>query len=241
MRKFGYFAILFWLFVWHFAALAIDNRFLLVGPWQVALRLSELVFEAHFWASIGFSLGRIVVGFVLAMLCGVILAALAAMSKYVYALLLPPINVMKSIPIASFTIIALMWVATSGLPVITAFITVVPIVFFNTYQGLVNTDRQLLDMAKVFRAPRLKVAMHVYGAHAMPHVLSAASSGLGFAFRASVAAELIGMVQNSIGFNFHTARTFLMTADVFAWTVTIVILSYAVEKLFQILVKAVKL
>ncbi|MDR2183912.1 MAG: ABC transporter permease subunit [Clostridiales bacterium] len=233
------FAVLFWLAVWHVASEIIANSIIIVSPIAAFARLLELAAQGHFWQSVGASLFRIVLGFVLALVLGVAAAATSA-SKFLYTLTLPMFNILKSIPVASFIILAWMWMSSQNLSTFIAFVTVLPIVYFNTYEGIKTTDAKLLEMARVFRVGSYKIARDIYFPAVLPHVVSAASSGLGFAFKSGIAAEIIGLARGTIGFNLHTARIFLQTADVFAWTIAIVLLSYAMEKIFKLLMKKVK-
>jgi len=233
-------AIIFWLAVWHIASLIIASPIILVSPVAAFARLFELAADTAFWRSISFSVIRIIFGFILALILGVLLASITSKSKALYILFLPALNIIKSIPVASFTILALMWIVSHNLSVFISFVTVLPIVYFNTYEGIKNTDEKLLQMAKVFEVPVYKTILHIYLPLILPYVISAAASGLGFAFKAGVAAELIGLARNTIGFNLHTARIFLQTADVLAWTIAIVILSYIMEKIFLLGLKKVE-
>jgi len=233
-------AVLFWLAVWHVASLVIGSAIVLVSPIDTIVRLIELAGQGHFWRSIGFTLLRIVSGFGLALVIGILLAAFTSRSKFLYTLMLPAVNIIKSIPVASFAILALIWVGRANLSVFIAFVTVLPIVYFNTYEGIKNTDPKLLEMSKIFNVPLPRVILKVYFPSVLPHVISAAASGLGFAFKAGVAAELIGRVGNTIGFNLQVAQNFLLTADLLAWTATIVLLSYLMEKIFLLCLKRVE-
>jgi len=233
-------AVVFWLAVWHVASIIIANSLIIVSPIAAFVRLFQLAAEAAFWQSISFSLVRIMLGFSLAVVLGIAIAALTSISKTLHTLALPPINVIKAIPVASFTILALMWIDSSNLSVFIAFVTVMPIVYFNTYEGIKNTDNKLLEMSKIFAVPKTRVIAHIYIPSVLPYIISAAASGLGFAFKAGVAAELIGLARHTIGFNLHTARIFLQTADLLAWTMAIVLLSYIMEKIFLLCLKRVK-
>jgi len=233
-------AVVFWLVLWHVASEIIANSIIIVSPLAAFARLFELALLGHFWQSIGASLLRIMTGFVLALVLGVVIAALTSKIKFLYMLTLPMFNVIKSIPVASFIILAWMWMSSQSLSTFIAFVTVLPIVYFNTYEGIKTTDIKLLEMARVFRVGRYKVARDIYFPAVAPHVVSAASSGLGFAFKSGIAAEIIGLARDTIGFNLHTARIFLQTGDVLAWTIAIVLLSYAMEKIFKLLLKKVK-
>ena len=221
--------------VWEVASVVIDNRIILVSPRITFARLFQLSGTRVFWESVGQSLGRIMYGFSLALGAGVIFATVSARSRVVYRLVLPAINVMNAIPIASFTLLALMAVQRVNLPVFIAFVTVLPIIFLNTYKGIESTDPQLLEMANVFKVPPWKRAVYIYFKTVAPYVVSAASVGIGFAWKSGISAELIGMVRGTIGFSLNDARNFLLTADLLAWTVAIVILSYAMEKAFRLL------
>ena len=233
-------AVVFWLVIWHVASVFIANSIIIVSPIAAFVRLFQLATEAAFWQSISFSLVRIMLGFSLAVVLGMVIAALTSISKTLHTLALPPINVIKAIPVASFTILALMWIDSSNLSVFIAFVTVLPIVYFNTHEGIKNTDSKLLEMSKIFAVPKKRVIAHIYIPSVLPYIISAAASGLGFAFKAGVAAELIGLARHTIGFNLHTARIFLQTADLLAWTMAIVLLSYIMEKIFLLCLKRVK-
>jgi len=221
------------------ASLAIANSIILVSPIAATARLLELAGEGAFWQSLGTSLLRIMIGFVAALAAGIVIAALTSRMKWLYTLMLPIFNVIKSIPVASFIMLVLMWMSSSNISTFIAFVTVLPIVYFNTYEGTKTTDIKLLEMAKVFNVRPYKILRDIYIPAVTPHVISAASSGLGFAFKAGVAAEIISTARGTIGFNLHTARIFLQTEDVFAWTIAIVVLSYAMERTFKLLLKRV--
>ena len=223
----------FWLLVWELAAFLVDAGILLVSPRVTFVRLTELARTQLFWASIGMSLQRILLGFVLALTIGVLLASAASKWKTVHSFVQPLVNIMNAIPIASFVVIALLAFSSRNLPVFISVVMVMPIVFHNTMNGIRSADVGMLEMARVFRVSLWKRAYYIYFKTAMPFVLSAASVGIGIAWKSGISAELIGIVPGTIGQNLHQARVFLQTADVFAWTVTIVLLSFAMEKLFK--------
>jgi len=229
--------IAFWLITWEAVSFFIGNHILLVGPLAVFLRLAEMTQTSNFWESIWISLSRIFIGFSLAFIIGIILASVCASAKLVKEFMRPILNVIKSIPVASFVVLAIFWVGSNNLSMFISFITVLPIVYFNCYKAIKETDEKLLEMAKVFRVPLYKKVRYIYFRETLPHLISAANTGFGFAWKSGIAAELIGITQGTIGFNLHTARVFLQTDYVFAWTFAIVIFSYIVEKAFLLLLR----
>jgi len=232
--------ILFWLLVWELAAVIIGSDIVIVTPRVTFTRLVELAATSVFWQSIGTTLGRILRGFLYALVSGVILAALAAKFNTFFKLILPAVNTMNAVPIASFTILALIAFNPSNLAIFVSFVTVLPIVFYNTHKGIESTDPQLLEMAQIFRVPMHKKIFHIFFKTVAPYVAAAATSGIGFAWKSGIAAELIGQVNGTIGMNLHVARIWLNTADVFAWTVAIVLLSYIMERIFRLILRVKK-
>ena len=221
--------------VWEGANALVESNIIIVSPRVTFVRLFYLGSTLDFWQSIATSLGRIMYGFVLALGFGVVFAVASSASKVFYRLILPAINVINAIPIASFTVIALMAIRSYNLSIFVAFVTVLPIIFYNTHKGIESTDPQLLEMAAIFKVLRWKRVVYIYLKTVAPYVLSAANAGIGFAWKSGIAAELIGVVRGTIGANLHTARIFLQTADVFAWTIAIVVLSYLMEKVFGLI------
>ncbi len=220
------------LLAWQAAAMALGQELLLVAPSKVALRLLVLAGEAGFWKTVLSSFARIISGFLLALAAGSLLAAAAGRLKAVETLLWPWVITIKSVPVASFIILCLIWLSSRQLPVFIAFLMVFPVVYSNLLEGIKSADPKLLEMAKLFRVPLLRRVKYIYLPHLRPFILSACGVGLGLAWKAGVTAEIIGIPAGSIGERLYEAKVYLDTADLFAWTVVIVLVSVAFEKAF---------
>lgn len=228
--------ILFWLILWQLLAIRLDSKILIASPIEVAERLTSLVREEAFLRSILFSMGRILLGFALGMTVGSVLALAAGKVKFIRRLFAPLISAMKSIPVASFTILALIWLGSKNLSVFVSFVISVPIVCSNMLEGIDSLDPQLKEMAKVFRIPAHKRFAGVYLSQLLPYFRSASRLAMGLCWKSGVAAEVIGLPKNSLGKMLYESKIYLETADLFAWTVIIVLLSFLCEKLFLLLV-----
>ena len=144
-------AVCFWLCAWQAASVCIGQKLILVSPLEVCGALLALLPTADFWQTAAFSAGRIIGGFLLALALGLALAALAAALRWVEVLLRPLMLTIKSIPVASFIILALMWLRSAGnLAVFISFLMVLPVVYTNTLAGIRETDARLLESAAVF-------------------------------------------------------------------------------------------
>ena len=223
--------MLFWLAAWELAARAIDARILLVGPLEVLARLASLVATGEFWASVGVSLGRIGLGFLAAVFAGTALAALVSRSTVARELLAPVMGAMKAVPVASFVILVLLWVSSRYLSVVIALVMALPIVYTNVLEGIRQTDPGLLEMCDVFSVRGWDRVRLVYVSEVLPYFRAAVTLALGLSWKAGIAAEVIGLPDFTIGEHLYDAKVYLDTPDLFAWTVTIVVVSVVLEAL----------
>lgn len=230
-------ALLFWLIVWQGISMAIGQEILLVSPVSVVVRLMELMGQTVFWQSVRFSFVRIVSGFLLALAAGTVSAVISANIRIVRILLSPLISTIKSTPVASFIILVLIWVDSQNLSVIIAFLMVFPVVYINMLQGIDSADRKLLEMADIFHIHGIRRALYIYTPQLIPYFLSACTVSLGLCWKSGVAAEVIGIPTGSIGEKLYQAKLFLATADLLAWTLTIILISTLFERLFLWLVR----
>ena len=234
-RKKQLISILFWLVVWQAAAMWIGQEVFLVSPIQALFTLVQLLPQAEFWQRIGFSAGRILLGFLLGAVSSVLLAVAAEGSDWVEALLSPVMQLVKATPVASFIILALVWVSGSSLSVLISFLMVLPVLYGAVRTGIEGVDVQLLEMAKVFRLPLRKRLLVIWLPAVLPAFRQGCSVALGICWKSGVAAEVIGLPDGSIGDALYRAKITLSTGELFAWTFVIIVLSGVFEKLFMAL------
>ncbi len=230
-------AVVFWLAVWQIAAMAVGERILLASPLAVISRLLTVWREPGFFATIAYSFFRIVGGAGLGILVGCLLAAAARSARFVEILLSPLMVTVKSVPVASFIVIALIWMSSRTLSIFISFLIVLPVVYSNMLVGLRATPTELLEMARVYNLPPHKRLLYIYLPAVRPYLLSACGSALGMAWKAGVAAEVIGLPSGSLGEVIYEAKLYLNSVDLLAWTVVIVLISVGFEKLFVGLLK----
>ena len=166
------------------------------------------------------------------MLLGIFLAVWAYWSKTVEILTAPVIAVVKSTPVASFIILCLIWIPSRNLSVFISFLMVLPVIYTNILEGIRQTDRKILEMAKVFRVNLRRQIRYIYVSQVLPYFLSACRLSLGMCWKAGVAAEVIGVPSGSIGEKLYNAKIYLNTPDLFAWTIVIIVISFVFEKCF---------
>ncbi len=224
---------LFWIAVWQLESMLIARDFLLASPWDVCCTLIKMIFQAEFWLVVLRSFGRIALGCLLGTVSGVLLAAAAAASSIAEVLLRPLMQVFKTVPVASFIILALLWTGSSGLSVFISFLMVMPVIYTNMLDGIRQTNMQLLEMAQVFYLKWHQKLTAIYLPQLLPHFITGCSVAIGLAFKSGVAAEVIGLPQGTVGEKLYQAKIYLSTGEVFAWTIVVVLLSILLERLIK--------
>ena len=219
----------FWILVWWGVALYINQELLVVSPKQVAFRLVELMGEGSFWMSVLYSLLRVSLGYLLAVITAVILSTLTHASQLVYHISSPLLSIIKAVPVASFIILALIWMNKDIIPVFITFLIVLPIVWGNLHRGLKETDTKLLEMCSVYNVPLCRQISGIYIPSVKPYFTSACKTAVGLAWKSGVAAEVLCKPEFSIGGHMYDAKIYLETTDVFAWTAVTVVLSVIIE------------
>ena len=231
-RRYGAAAVVFWLAVWQLAAAAIGQEVFLVSPLQAAGTLVQLLPQPDFWQRVGFSAGHILLGFLLGAVCSVVCSVAAERWVWVDALLSPVMQLVKATPVASFIILALVWVSGKSLSILISFLMVLPVLYGAVRTGIENADPQLLEMARVFRLPLARRVKAIWLPAVLPAFRQGCSVALGICWKSGVAAEVIGLPDGSIGDALYRAKITLSTGELFAWTFVIILLSAAFEKLF---------
>ena len=231
--------LLFWLAVWQGLALWMDRPILLVGPAETAAALLRMAAEGDFWIAVFSSLVRIGGGFALAFFLGLALGTAAYFRPFLGELLAPVVTAMKTIPVASFVILALIWAGADRLALVISFLVVFPMIYLNTLAGLRSTDPALLEMCEVFRVGWSQKVWNVYRPALASYLLSASQVALGMSWKSGIAAEVIGTPDYSIGEQLYMAKIYFTTNELLAWTVTVIALSFVFEKVIFALLKKV--
>ncbi|WP_343210352.1 ABC transporter permease [Anaerolentibacter hominis] len=241
MKKYHYkiITVCFWLAVWQILSVVIQEEMLFASPLITIKTLFRLLAQSDFWKVIASSFLRITGGFFLALLAGILLAAFSYYSRLVRELMSPVMKVIQATPVASFIILALIWINSKNLAVLISFLIVLPVVYSNVLRGFLETDRKLLEMARVFNIPFFLKMRYIFLPSVRPYLISAISVGLGLCWKAGVAAEVIGLPANSIGAELYDAKLYLLTPELFAWTFVIILLSMGFEKLVMYLIRRI--
>ncbi len=235
-------SLLFWLAVWQISAMLINQPLYMPSPALTASALFNIAATADFWLSVLFTFYRVAAGLLIAFVLGISLAFAASSMPFIEHLLSPFIAAVKSTPVMSVIVLALVWFSSSAVPVFSCVLLCMPVFYSNTLGGLRLIDKQLLEVAYVFGVKRRRILTGITVPSILPNVYSALSVCLGFSWKSVVAAEVLSSPKHALGYNLYATKLYLDTSALFAWTLTIIVISLIVEKgLKRILPKGNKL
>lgn len=230
-----FFVFLFWIAVWYCVALAVGKELILPAPQSVLKELFHLAATKDFWITSLYSLLSILKGFISGIICALVLAVLTSKFSAVEAVFLPVMHLVRATPVASFIILALLWLGKARVPALMSAIMVVPVVWGSVTTAIHETDKSLLELAKMYKFSKAKTLRYVYMPSVRPEFESALITSMGLAWKAGVAAEVLSLSQPSIGAELYYSKIYLETASLFAWTAVVIIFSFLLEKCFVLI------
>ena len=165
--------------------------------------------------------------------------AAAGLNPSARSFLAPALILIRSTPVIAVILLAIIWFSPDAAPVLVTWLMVMPLVEEVIEQGIRRTETALLEMAKVFRVPAGRVLRDVHLPALQPYVRAAAHSGLGMAYKVTVAAEVLIQPPWSLGGAMQEARFYLDTTRIIGLTLTVVLLSGVTEGLLRLVDRAV--
>ncbi len=223
--------------LWQAAAVWVDERYLFPALSDVFHALGRIISETETPSILWISASRIVIGFFYGVLAGIALGILAGRFQAAEIFLWPYMITIKSVPVASFIVIALIWISSSVLSTFISFLIVLPIIYNNILGGIRGADRKMTEMADTFALTLPRRLLYVWTPAVKPFLLTAVRSAAGLAFKSGIAAEVIAQKGGTVGNMLHLARIHFDAADLFAWTILIVVIAGIFELLFSSLLK----
>jgi len=226
-------SVLFWVGVWHLAALWVGRELFLPTPWAVLQSLAELVPTAEFWRTVGKSFLRVAQGYFPGVLLGAVGGILTAKVRLLDVLFSPLLTVIRATPVPSFIMLIFMLLGRDSTPAFIVFLMVLPIVWANMAQGVKTVDGSLKEVCRVYGMSPWRRLRLLDFPHCRPFFAAGALTSLGLAWKAGIAAEVLCTPRESIGKMVYDSKVYLETSQLFAWTAVVILLSLILEKLLK--------
>ncbi len=212
------------LLFWHLVSRGLASSLILPGPGEVLRKLGILLGTQKFWIAVAGSLGRVVWAFGLSILAGGLTGILSGLHPFVKDVLAPLITVIRSTPVLALILVAMFWLPSGNVPIFSAFLMAYPIMHTSLFAGVLSADKELLEMASVFKVPASVKFFSLLLPSARGHFLSGVKNSLGLCWKVVVAGEVLSQPRFALGTGMQDARLSLETASVFAWAIMTVLL-----------------
>lgn len=230
-----------WLFIWELCSLFVNQELFLPSPLNVFIKLMQLLKEPIFWKSVFFTMLRVIISLLLSIALGIFMGILSGFFKIFREFLSPFITAMKSTPVISIIIIALIWFKSSNVAIFTSILICFPIIYTNVLSGISSLDKKYIDLMNLYNVKWIYRIKNVYIPFIKTYIYSSILMCIGIGWKVVVASEVLSTPIYSIGTNLLNCKNMLETEELFAWTIVIVIFSLIFEKIFIIYIKDKKI
>jgi ABC-type nitrate/sulfonate/bicarbonate transport system permease component/ABC-type nitrate/sulfonate/bicarbonate transport system ATPase subunit len=227
------YSIVLILILWQISAQFVNSHALFPSVTDVILTLTGMMKQCSFYQDIASTLLRGMLGFIIAFLLAFILASVSIHRSFWKSFIQPVIITIRSVPVISIVLIALLWFSPPSLPVFIALLTMFPILYQNILSGLEQTDIKLIEMAKVFHKNTWQRFFLIYLPGARKLILDGMATALGFGWRAIIIGEALANPVHAIGTGMKKAQAYIQMDELIAWTVIAVLISFAFDYLLR--------
>lgn len=235
-------SVIFWVLLWQLTAYLANKKLIIKIPYPVETikAFYRCCSESSFWNVIGISLLQILVGFICGAVLGIILGMLSGRFNIFRIFTAPALHLIRTVPVAAMIIVAWLWIPSYALPSFISFLMVLPIVWSHTISGLHAVDDKLIEMARVFKMSEKDIALKIKLPMISPSIRNGCITAVGIAWKSGVAAQVIASPSGTLGAMLSSAKVSIDYSEVFAVTLTIVLLSYFVENILKLIWKGQK-
>lgn len=223
--------------IWKLLSVIIGRSIILPPPELVLVQTLRFLATRDAWSKILATTLRGLGGFSISLLLGIITGLAAGRSRVFKWFSDPFLISIRSIPVLSLILLAIIWFPTELVPVFICFLIAYPVISSAVASGVSQVDSELLEMAAVYKKSQWTVLRDITLPSVMPYLLNGVSTGLGLTWKSVVAAEVLSMPSSGLGTAMQTAQLQLDTAHLFAWTLIVVILASLSEALLRLGVK----
>lgn len=195
--------------------------------------LFRLVYLPGFLVSIGTTCLRACVGLLLSLVAASITAFLLNRSEAIRFLFMPWLSLLRSVPVISFILLALIFLNPEMIPLLIAFLTMYPLLTENLLKGLMNRRDSWKILARQFHLNAWNRLFQINYPQLKPYLFSGLASAVGFGWRAIIMGEVLSQCVDGIGKRMKEAQVFIDVPELIAWTLVAIVLSWLTDKLIS--------
>ena len=231
----GVLTIIGCLIFWQLVSLLFLEVFL-PGPLVLLDRMITVYGDPGAFKVVWVTIVRIFLGLVICMVIGTALGLLMGRERNIEAFFDSWIMVLLTFPAICWAFLAVLWFGLSDIgPILTIVLIVFPFVTMNIWEGTKAVEKELVDMATVYKADRSLVVRKVLIPQLMPFIFSALRIALSLSWKIALVGEAFGVgsgVGQQLIYWFEDSRVDMMLAWGVSFMIFMVVIDLVVFRLW---------
>ena len=184
--------IVLFVILWQVLSLLIgSSSFIFPGPIETVKETLRMLSSSYVYECIGLTIGRMVLGFIIALALAFIFGVIAGNFEDVELLLRPTMTVLKSLPTASIVYLFLVIAGAKLTPLYIVVLIAFPILYESVTSGIKNTPHSVIQAGKVDGSSFFDMNLRIRIPLAMPYILVGVASTFALSLKIEIMAEVI--------------------------------------------------
>ncbi len=226
-------AILFVFLVWKLLSLYFQSELVLPSPEKTLQNLWQILIQSNAWKNIGFTVFRGLIALSISMFFAIILGTLSGKYFGIKIMVHPWIVILRSLPVISIILLALIWFEIDNIPIFTGTLTMFPILYVQITDGLASLSPEYVEMSNVYKVSNYKKLKYLYIPTVLPHLFTGLSHAMGIGWKAIVMGEVLSLPDIAIGTRMQNAQVYLQVNELIAWTIIAILISFIFESIIR--------
>lgn len=209
-------------------------------PSKLAKTFVDLVSSGKLQAGLLVSFKRVLIGFLIAAVFGILIGFVMGLFASVNRALASLVNILRPVPtVALVPIFIIVMGIGEGANISIIVVGALWSILLNTTAGVMSVDRKLMELAYVYRISKVKAMFKIILPSALYSIFTGLRLGIGGAWMSVVAAEMIGAT-SGIGYMIMFAKSLAQAANMYVLVLVIGVIGFLIDRIllfFQNLVQ----
>lgn len=201
--------------------------------------LGILLSNSTFYLAVLNTLWRTLLTFAIALICGVLFAIMGAVLPIFAKIFTPIMRFLRAVPTISVILLIIVWLDPVWAPILVTLLIVFPICYSNMYDVIVGINKDYLTLCKTYQISKGDAVKSLYIPYVLPTFFDTARATISLTIKVVISAEVMAQTKGSMGIMMQIAKASLETADLLAWTICAIVLSYFLEFVVALIKKSV--
>lgn len=223
--------------LWALFSNIINNPIYLPKVTEIVKEILRIVLEEDFIWAVSSTIIRTFISFGIALIIAIIIGVLGATNKYIYNFIYPIMAILKSIPTIAFIVIILIWMNKDIAPICIGVVIALPLLYEVVTNSILNFNRDLIDMAKVYRVNKIDKIKNIYIPSIYFNIMDISNSIISLVLKVIIAGEVYGQPIYGIGSYIQLEKINLNTVGIFAWIIIVGVITVVFDYIYATIKK----